>query len=66
VAGSPKVQVQPPQAPDDEGYKPVEIQLASAAQVMRSERFVATANDHCRMCDFASLCPARRRSGTVV
>jgi RecB family exonuclease len=66
VAGSPKVQVQPPQAPDDEGYKPVEIQLASAAQVMRSERFVAQANDHCRMCDFASLCPARRRSGTVV
>jgi superfamily I DNA/RNA helicase/RecB family exonuclease len=66
VAGSPKVQVQAPQVPDDDGYKPVEIQLASAAQVMRSERFVATANDHCRMCDFASLCPARRRSGTVL
>jgi RecB family exonuclease len=65
VAGMPKVQVQPPQASDDDGYKPVEIQLASAAEVVRSERFVATPNAHCRVCDFAALCPTRR-SGTVL
>jgi superfamily I DNA/RNA helicase/RecB family exonuclease len=64
--GSPKVQVQPPQLPDQDGRRPVEVQLASAAQVVRSERFVATANTHCRMCEFAALCPARRGSGAVL
>ncbi len=66
VSGHPKVQVQPPQPLDADGRKPVEVQLAHAAQVLRSERFDATSNPHCRMCDFAALCPTRRRSGTVL
>jgi superfamily I DNA/RNA helicase/RecB family exonuclease len=66
VAGMPKVQAQAPQPPDDDGYKPVDLQLASAAEVVRSERFVATPNALCRMCDFAAQCPTRRRSGAVL
>ncbi|MBA2559102.1 MAG: ATP-dependent helicase [Propionibacteriales bacterium] len=65
-AGGPKIQVQAPQAPDDDGRKPVEVQLSTAAQVIRSERFDATVNGHCAMCDFAQMCPTRRRAGTVV
>jgi RecB family exonuclease len=66
VAGHPKVQAQAPQRPDADGYKPVEVQLAQAASVLRSERFSATANAHCRVCDFAALCPTTRRSGTIL
>jgi hypothetical protein len=64
--GGPKVQVQSPQLTDDDGRTPVEVQLISASQALRSEEFVATANSHCTFCEFATLCPARRRSATVL
>ena len=66
IDGHPKVQVQRPQPPDDDGRKPVEVQLVHAAEVLRSERFAATPNTYCRMCDFAAACPTRRRSGAVL
>jgi CRISPR/Cas system-associated exonuclease Cas4 (RecB family) len=66
ATGLPKVQHQPPQQPDDEGRKPVEVQLTEAAKVLRGERFDATANGHCTFCDFAALCPAQQTSGSVI
>ncbi len=64
--GMAKVQAQPPQAPDETGRTPIEVQLSAGATTMRSERFVALLGDHCTFCDFRSLCPAQVRSGTVL
>jgi len=64
--GGPKIQIQAPQQPGTDGRKPVEVQLASAARVVRAESFDATVNNHCQMCDFATMCPARRRSGSLL
>ena len=64
--GFPQVQSQPPQTPDENGRKPVEVQLAAAASVVRAEDFAATVNSYCTRCDFAALCPSQQRSGTVV
>jgi superfamily I DNA/RNA helicase/RecB family exonuclease len=64
--GLPKVQQQAPQTPDEAGRTPVEVQLISAAQTVREERFDAMRGDHCRICDFRSMCPAQVRSGTVL
>ncbi len=64
--GFPKVQVQPPQQRDAEGRKPVEVQLISAAAVVRREQFAATINNHCNRCDFSVLCPSQQKSGTVL
>ena len=66
VGGYPKVQEQGPQKPDDAGRKPIEIQLISAVDVVRSETFDATVNAYCARCDFATMCPAQQRSGTVL
>lgn len=65
-AGQPVVQQQPPQAPDEAGRTPVEIQLISAVQTVRAEQFDAMLGSHCTFCDFASMCPAQVRSGTVL
>lgn len=62
----PLVQRQPPQARDNDGRTPVERQLATAAATVRAERFDAFAGDQCRMCEFASACPAQVRAGTVL
>ncbi|MBA2774829.1 MAG: ATP-dependent helicase [Nocardioidaceae bacterium] len=64
--GFPKVQEQRPQLPDPTGRKPVEIQLISAVETIRSETFDATANSYCTRCDFLTMCPAQQRSGTVL
>jgi superfamily I DNA/RNA helicase/RecB family exonuclease len=64
--GLPKVQQQAPQQPDESGRKPVEIQLTRAAETVRSEAFAAMVGDQCRLCEFASMCPAQIRSGTVL
>ncbi len=66
AAGGPKVQEQPRQVADASGRRPVEVQLVSAASTVRSEQFDATANGHCTMCDFTTMCPAQRRSGAVL
>ncbi len=66
AGGQPKVQGQVPQVPGADGRRPVEVQLSTAAEVVRSERFAATANSHCRHCDFVAMCPARQRRGTLL
>ncbi len=65
-SGWPKVQAQPRPTVGDDGRRPVEIQLTTAAQALRAERFPATANGYCQFCDFAAMCPSRRRSGSVL
>ncbi len=65
-AGLPKVQGQAPQLPDDQGRKPVEVQLTTAAKTVRSEQFDATVNPHCGRCAFAAMCPTQQRGGPVL
>ncbi len=64
--GMPKVQQQPPQAPDSDGRKTIEVQLAEGSSVVRREDFVARVNTYCNRCEFASLCPTQQRTGTVL
>ena len=64
--GLPKVQQQPPQAPDSEGRKLIEVQLVQSTDVVRREDFAATANNYCKRCEFASLCPTQQRTGSVL
>ena len=61
----PKVQHQPPQTPDAEGWLVAERQLAHAARVIRSEEFPAMPGDHCRFCPFQAMCPARTTAGVI-
>ncbi|MDQ3616327.1 MAG: ATP-dependent helicase [Actinomycetota bacterium] len=63
--GLPKVQQQKPQPRDEQGRTPVELQLMSATDVVRSEAFVARENAYCERCDFATICPVKG-SGTVL
>ena len=65
-AGFPKVQEQPPQPPDDSGRTPIEVQLISTSAVVRQEEFDAVQSGLCRTCDYAVMCPARQRTGTVL
>ena len=37
-----------------------------AIDVVRSETFDATVNAYCSRCEFATMCPAQQRSGTVL
>jgi RecB family exonuclease len=60
-----KVQAQAPQEPDDDGRLPIEVQLMEAARVIREERFVARAGEHCKHCAFQALCPIKG-AGTVL
>ncbi|MGI8577498.1 MAG: ATP-dependent helicase [Nocardioidaceae bacterium] len=66
VDGLPKVQSQPPQLPDEEGRKPIEVQLVNAARIVRAEQFDATINSYCHRCGFAAMCPAQQRSGALL
>jgi RecB family exonuclease len=66
TGGLPKVQEQAPQTPDEAGRKPVEVQLITAAETVRSEAFAAMLGDQCRRCEFTTMCPAQIRSGTVL
>jgi superfamily I DNA/RNA helicase/RecB family exonuclease len=63
--GLPRVQVQHPQVPDDAGRRPVDVQIGSAVSIIRAERFDATVNSHCNVCDFETMCPAFRSGGVV-
>lgn len=58
AGGFPTVQNQPP--PAETGSRPVEAAVTAAVQVMRSEQFPATGNEHCARCEFVRQCPARR------
>ncbi len=58
-SGSVKVVSQQPQQPDDEGWLPVERQIAEAVDALSQERFSATPGEHCRWCSFNSFCPAK-------
>ncbi|MFL6156757.1 MAG: PD-(D/E)XK nuclease family protein, partial [Marmoricola sp.] len=60
---SPDAKVQT-QAPEDPGHTGIEERLMEVAAMIRSEQLTATAGDHCRYCDFATLCPVKG-SGTV-
>ncbi len=60
-----KVQHQAPQTPDEQGLRPIERQLMSAAAALRSESFPARPGGHCEHCDFQRLCPAQN-SETVL
>ncbi|HSV40386.1 MAG TPA: ATP-dependent DNA helicase [Nocardioidaceae bacterium] len=59
VKGKVKVQPQPAQVAGDDGHKPIEVQLMSAVQAIREERFLAKAGDHCTRCSFTAFCPAQ-------
>ncbi len=63
--GLPRVQVQHPQIPDDVGRRPVDVQIGSAVSIIRAERFDATINGHCNVCEFETMCPAFRSGGVV-
>lgn len=61
-----KVQRQEPQRVDEDGWLPIERQLAHTAEVIRSEKFPATPSDKvCRFCDFRALCPAQSTPGVI-
>ncbi len=61
----PKVAGQAPQQPDADGRRLVEVQLMTAAEVVRSEALAARENRYCGYCDFTNLCPVKG-SGTVL
>ncbi|HEX4472574.1 MAG TPA: ATP-dependent DNA helicase [Nocardioides sp.] len=51
------VQGQPPFADDGPERTALRRQLETAAALVRAETFPAVAGDHCRDCDFRSICP---------
>ena len=63
--GVPKVQVQPPQEPDEDGLLMIERQLSAASRAVRDEVFEARPGKACERCDFASFCPAQS-AGSVL
>ena len=60
----PKVQEQPALADIRPTW--VEQQLGAAAQVVRTETFVAQPGPHCERCDFTMLCPTQADGQQVV
>jgi superfamily I DNA/RNA helicase/RecB family exonuclease len=50
-------QEQPPFADDGPERTALRLQLDRAAALVRAETFPAVAGDHCRDCDFRSICP---------
>lgn len=54
-----RVQAQAPQAPDDDGLRPVERQLVDAVDRLREERFPARPGPQCDYCEFARFCPSQ-------
>ena len=55
----PEAKVQSQEALDDSSPTWVDRQLGAAAQIVRSEDFVARPGRHCELCAFTSLCPAQ-------
>jgi len=60
-----KVQAQPAQTDAGAAREELRAALSDAAGRMRREEFPAVAGDHCRTCDFLSMCPAKG-AGSVV
>lgn len=54
-----KVQRQPPHADDGETRVELRRQLAVAAGRLRAEELPAISGDHCKRCDYVSLCPIK-------
>ncbi len=52
------------QTPEDPGHTGIEDRLTEVAAMMRAEQFTASSGDHCRYCDFQTVCPVKG-SGTV-
>lgn len=67
LEGGPSAVVQPqePQPEDGPARETLRASLALAAERVRHEEFPATPGEHCRGCDFVSLCPAKG-AGAVV
>ncbi|PVG83139.1 ATP-dependent helicase [Nocardioides gansuensis] len=66
TSDAPKVQTQRPQEPDEEGWLPVERQIALAAHAIRAEEFPARPSDKvCRVCSFQAMCPARTTKAVI-
>jgi superfamily I DNA/RNA helicase/RecB family exonuclease len=64
-AGGPRVRSQSPLNHDD-GRTTVEVQLQTAADTVRTERFVARPGPACRHCQFKRVCPASSAGRQVV
>ncbi|WP_082621024.1 ATP-dependent helicase [Nocardioides sp. Soil796] len=63
--GKVSLQPQEPQSADDEGHRPVEVQLMSAVARIRAEEFPAIAGKQCERCAFVAICPIQG-AGTVL
>jgi RecB family exonuclease len=59
------VQPQGPQADDGAEREQLHLALAGTAAMIRAEVFPAISGQHCRDCDFVSLCPIKG-AGSVV
>ncbi|KRF14006.1 DNA helicase UvrD [Nocardioides sp. Soil797] len=59
------IQWQGEQPVDDEGNRPVELQLMTAVGLIRDEEFPARAGKHCDRCAFTAICPIQG-AGTVL
>jgi ATP-dependent exoDNAse (exonuclease V) beta subunit len=59
AALSVKVQRQPAQTEDSEVRRELRKQLAIAAERLRAEKLPAVSGDHCKRCDYLSLCPIK-------
>ena len=57
AAGLPKVQPQSPLEAGDDGRSWLDDAVDAAAEVVRTEEFVARRNDGCSRCDVRGLCP---------
>src|SRR5699024_5424438 len=53
--------VQPQSLQDEDGTERDKLRAALdlAAQRLRTEQFPAVSGEHCRVCEFVSICPAR-------
>jgi hypothetical protein len=60
----PKVQFQEELGGDEPTW--IDIKLGAAAQVLRSEEFVATVGSACRYCAYRTTCPARPEGEQVL
>jgi superfamily I DNA/RNA helicase/RecB family exonuclease len=65
-AGLPKVQGQAPLEPGDDGRTWLDEAVEDAAEMVRSEEFVARRNDGCARCEVRGLCPIQPEGREVV
>ncbi|MDN5892563.1 MAG: ATP-dependent helicase [Nocardioides sp.] len=63
--GKTNTQSQGRQPENEEGRRPVEVQLMSAVEMIRKEEFPAKSGKHCERCAFTAICPIQG-AGTVL